>query len=146
MSGTKVSGDFREVKALTFTLDSSGAASAVSNADITSLTIETVGNKTLWVAIYIANTSTPAGNIIVEGSLDPSLSVTPWTALVLEANKVYGVAFTSASSTIAYSASSNTAVLIPLSDPPPFVRVRLDQSSGGATGTKVTAQYFMRGV
>ena len=143
MSGTKVSGDFVAPKALTFTLAADGTASAVSNADIDSQTIETLGNKTLWIAVFISSSSTPAGNLIVQGSLNNG---TNWTDLVLEANKVYGVTFSSAASTIAYSASADLAILIPLGDPPPFVRVRVDRGSGGATGTRVTALYFQRGV
>lgn len=146
MSGTKVSGDIIGAKALTFTLDSDGSASAVSNAAISSQTIETLGNPTLWVAIYILATSTPAGNVTVEASLDPTLTVTPWTQVMLEANKVYGVAFTSASVSVAYSAGSDTAILIPLRDPAPFMRVRVGRTSGGTTGAKVTAKFFTRGI
>lgn len=144
MSGTKVSGDIRPATALTFVLASDGITpSAVSNVSINSLLIEATTFKTLWIAVYIASTSTPAGNLVVQGSLDNG---TTWTDIVLEANKVYGVSFSSASSNIAYSASAATNVLIPLSDPPPYVRVQVVRASGGATGTKITAAYFMRGV
>lgn len=127
--------------------NSTWLSSQVSNADITSAAADWTTCKTVWILLTIDGTSSPVGNVSVLTSVDNS-DFTP--KLIFDANKAYGstngavLSFTSASATIAYTGSSTTTLNIPITDPPPYGKLFVDNTSGGTTGNRINAQWYCR--
>lgn len=124
--------------ATTFVVDASLVA------DYTSAAIDCTEAKTLCLQWQWLGTSTPNGVYYVEASGD---NVT-WYTMFFDANKVYGTTFThpaAGGTTITVnSASAGTAMVI-VENPPPYVRLFWDRTSGGAAAA-LDVQYAARPV
>lgn len=117
------------------------ASSQVSNADFTSSAVSTQGYHAVWVTVTMSGSSSPVGTLCIYGSEDNS----NFNCMYLDANKVYGNANGSAVSfaggtTITVTGSSDSNWLIPIIDPPPYIKLFYDNTSGGTTGNRLNAR------
>jgi hypothetical protein len=131
----------RRVSSLTYWVD------ADSNADVTSDALDCGGARVAWFTFVMTNGSTPVGAFSVQGSYNGS---SQWTGLYLDANRVHGANFTNVGAypggyTVGISSPAGTVVIkVGIENPPPYLRLFYDRTSGGAADT-IDAFSFIRG-
>ena len=112
------------------------------NADFTSSAIASDGLKALWMVLEFSATTDPIGELYFQGSIDDS----QYFDLTLDAAKVYGVLFTHTggeTNVTINDPASEAVVAVCIENPPPYVKVFYDRTSGG-TATGLTGKWWGR--
>jgi hypothetical protein len=118
-----------------------------SNADHTSGVLDVRNYRAVWLEIDIDDTTDPSADVYVLGGLTKAIAeLRPLKLAEGDLSTEAGVTLDDGGHVVVTGASLTAPVRIQIAiaDPPPYLAVFYDRSSGGATGNRLNAYWFGR--